>query len=140
MIVYADTSVVLKLLIDEPGSDRAERIWDAAADLVSVSLITVEGRAALAAARRGGRLDAASHRRAVTVFGELVDQLALVAVTDEVIAEAAPLAEAHALRCYDAVHLAAARLSGAQVMASADTALCDAADQLGLHIANPLVV
>ncbi|MCZ7631338.1 MAG: hypothetical protein M5U19_20820 [Microthrixaceae bacterium] len=53
MITYVDTSSMLKLLIDEDGSERAELIWDSADVLVSVALVVVEGRAALAAAHRG---------------------------------------------------------------------------------------
>ena len=61
MITYVDTSSLLKLVIDEDGSDQAELIWDSADVLASVSLVVVEGRAALAAARRDGRLDARQH-------------------------------------------------------------------------------
>ena len=138
MITYVDTSSVLKLVIDEDGSERAGLVWDTADSLASVALIVVEGRAALAAARRAGRLDARQHRRAREAFAALVDELAVVEVTEELIADAADLAEDEALRGYDAVHLAAALTIEATVLASADIALCDAAQRRGLHVANPL--
>ena len=56
MIAYFDTSALLPLLIDEPGSERAGRLWDEADHVVSVRLIYVEARAALAQARRLERL------------------------------------------------------------------------------------
>lgn len=59
-------------------------------------------------------------------------------ITEELIAEAADLAEAEALRGYDAAHLAAAVTVEAAVLTSADTALCEAAQRRGLHVANPL--
>lgn len=138
MITYVDTSSLLKLLIDEDGSERAEEIWDAADVLVSVALIVVEGRAALAAARRGARLSAAQHRRARNEFTALVDELTVVEVTAELVETAAGLAEEEGLRGYDAVHLAAALSVEAAVLTSADIDLCDAAQRRGLHIANPI--
>ncbi len=51
MITYLDTSSLLKLLIDEDGSERAELIWDTADVVAGLALIVVDARAA--AARRG---------------------------------------------------------------------------------------
>ena len=138
MITYLDTSSLLKLVIDEEGSERAELIWDSADALASVALVVVEGRAALAAARRGGRLSTSQHLRARRGFAALADGLTIVEVTEELIADAADLAENEALRGYDAVHLAAALTVEATVLSSADAALCEAADRRGLHVANPL--
>lgn len=139
MITYVDTSTLLKVLIDEEGSDRAELVWDAADALASVSLIVVEARAALAAATRGERLTARQHEQAKDELSALTGDLHLAAVTDDLIARAANLAEDEGLRGYDAVHLAAALLLGASVLTSADEALCDAAGRNGMHVANPLV-
>jgi predicted nucleic acid-binding protein len=138
VITYVDTSSLLKVLIDEDGSERAELIWDTADALASASLIVVEGRAALAAARRGGRLGTTQHRRARAEFAALVDELTIVEATEELILAAADLAEAEALRGYDAVHLAAALTVEATVLTSADANLCGAAERRGLHVANPL--
>ena len=138
MITYVNTSSILKLLIDEDGSERAEVIWDTADALASVALIVVEGRAALAAARRGGRLSTTQHRRARDEFATLIDELTIVEVTEDLLASAANLAEVECLRGYDAVHLAAALAVEATVLCSADTDLCSAAERRGLHLANPL--
>jgi uncharacterized protein len=138
VITYVDTSTLLKLVVDEEGSESADLIWDAADALASVRLIVVEARAALASARRRGRLTVAQHRDAKAALGSLVDDLHLVEVFDELVTDAAELAEAEGLRGYDAVHLAAALLVGASVLTSADDALCDAASRRGLHVANPL--
>jgi predicted nucleic acid-binding protein len=138
VITYVDTSSLLKLLIEEDGSERVELIWDTADVLASSALIVVEGRAALAAAARRGRLSASQHREAKGELAVLADELSIVEVTEPLIAEAADLAEHEALRGYDAVHLAAALVIGAELVASADVALCDAAARRGLHVANPL--
>ena len=105
---------------------------------LEAAVIVVEGRAALAAAARGGRITSAQHQRAKRELTALIDDLALVQVTDELVGRAADLAEAESLRASDALHLAAALTVGATVLTSADTALCDAALRQGLHVANPL--
>jgi uncharacterized protein len=138
VITYVDTSSLLKLLFDEDGSERAELIWDTADVLAGSALIVVEARAALAAAERGARLTAAQHRDAKDEFAVLVDELSIVEVTGQLIAAAADLAEQEALRGYDAVHLASALMIEAELVTSADAALCEAAARRGLHVANPL--
>lgn len=138
MIAYVDTSSLLKLLIDEDGSDRAELIWNTADVVASAALIVVEARAALAAATRGRRLTAAQHRAAKGELAALVEELTIVEITEDLIVDAAELAEREALRGYDAVHLAAALTVEADLVTSADAALCDAAERRGLAVANPL--
>lgn len=140
MITYVDTSTLLKLIIEEEGSDRAGLIWDAADALASVSLVVVEARAALASAARDGRLTKPQLRAAKEALGSLVGDLHSVDVVLELISDAADLAESEGLRAYHAVHLAAALFVGASVFTSADGALCDAAGRCGLHVANPLLV
>ncbi len=138
MITYVDTSTLLKLVIDEDGSDRADTIWMSADTVASVSLISVEASAALAAAKRGHRLTTEQHADARAELDALLAALHVVEATEELIANAAELAETEALRGYDAVHLAAALLVRATILSSADTDLCAAAERRGLHVANPL--
>lgn len=139
MITYVDTSTLLKLVVEEVGSDAAAVIWDSADVLASVELVVVDARAALAAAHRAGRLTADQHRAAKREAEALIEELHLVDVSHGLITEAADLAEADGLRGYDAVHLAGALLVEAVVFSSADGAMCEAASGRGLHIANPLV-
>ena len=138
MLVYVDTSTLLKLIIEEEGSDRADLIWRSATQVSSVSLTVVEARAALAAARRGRRMTTRQHTTARAELKALVDDLYTVEVTGELIDSAAELAEQEKLRGYDAVHLAGALTVGATLLTSADAALCDAATRRGLYVANPL--
>jgi hypothetical protein len=135
---YVDTSTLIKLLIDEAGSDRAGEIWDREPSLVSVALVEVEARSALAAANRADRLTDGEHRRAKRALPRFLGQMDLVGVTTELVSAAAHLAEREALRGYDAVHLAAALLADAEVLTSADARLLDAASRRGLLVADPL--
>lgn len=128
----------MKLLVDEPGSKQAELVWDTSDVVASAALVIVEARAALAAAECGGRIGAAQHRTGKDELAALVAELAIVEIAEEVIALAADLAEEDTLRGYDAVHLASAITVGANVLTSADSDLCQAAAERGLHVANPL--
>ncbi|MGI8418185.1 MAG: PIN domain-containing protein, partial [Nakamurella sp.] len=65
MIVYLDTSALVKLVFDEPGSELAAELWDRAESVVSSQLIYPEARAAAAAAHRGHRITSATLQHAV---------------------------------------------------------------------------
>jgi len=138
LITYVDTSTLLKRLLVEDGSDQADAIWNAADVLTSAVTVIVEARAALAAAKRGGRLTAAELGQVKAELVDLLEELTFIEITDDLVEEAADLAEADALGGYDAMHLAAALAIEANVLTSSDPALCDAAERRGLHVANPL--
>ena len=138
MIAYFDTSALIPLVIEEPGSDRAAQLWAAAERLVTVRAAYPEGRAALAQARRIGRLDPRRYRTARTGFEILWPQLDRVELTAQLAQRAGDLAEELALRGYDAIHLAAAEAAADPdfVFVAGDQPLCHAASSLGLAVAR----
>ncbi|MFT4048783.1 MAG: type II toxin-antitoxin system VapC family toxin [Solirubrobacterales bacterium] len=105
-MVYFDSSALAKLMLPEDGSDWARACWAQSEARLASSLAYVEVRAALAAARRSGRLTKALHVRAKREFESIWERIDECEPTIEVIAAAAGLAELHSLRGYDAVHLA----------------------------------
>ena len=137
MIAYFDTSALVPLLVVEPGSARAASLWDGADRVVSVRLVYPEGRAALAQARRLGRLTARQLRAAVTELDSKYEEADLVEVDGELARRAGQLAEVHGLRGYDAVHLAAANQvrDPDLVVVAGDGALLSAATAEGMSIA-----
>ncbi len=138
MIAYFDTSAVVPLVVAEPASARAMSLWQGADRVVSVRLVYAETRAALAQARRLRRLTGRELRDAVAEFEALYEELDLVGIDDELVRNAGGLAEAHSLRGYDAVHLAAAgRLRDPDLLVVAgDSALLDAATTEGITVAR----
>jgi hypothetical protein len=138
MIAYFDTSAMLPLLIEEPTSAMATRLWDGASRVASARLIYPEARAALAQAQRMGRLTARQLSSAVRGLDSLDRQLDHVELTEPLAARAGDLAEDHALRGYHAVHLAAAELIADDdlVVVAGDEPLRWAAHSLGLATAN----
>jgi len=107
-LAFWDSSAFVKLLVDELGSADAERVWNEADAPAASRLVVPEVSAALAAARRSGRLDAAAHRRSLHEWGRLQDEVDMVEVTAGVASEAAELATRYLLSGADAVHLASA--------------------------------
>ena len=129
---------LLKLLVDdEAGGDAAQRLWLESDFVVCAEIGYAEARAALAAARRAGRLDAAGLSIAKDELNALWAQVDVVPVTNALVLAAGDLAEAEGLRGYDAVHLAAALTGLATVFATADTQLLAAAQRHQLDISNP---
>ena len=138
MITYVDTSVLLKLLVDdEAGSDAAQRLWVDSDFVVCAEIGYAEARAALAATHRGGRLDAGGLSTAKAELASLWAQVDVVSVTTPLVLAAGDLAELEGLRGYDAVHLAAALAAQATVVATADTQLLAAARRRQLDVFNP---
>ena len=139
MIVYFDTSAFIPLIIDEPGSDSYERLWNESTRVVSIRLLYAEARAALARAHRLGRLTKGGLTSAVGLLDGLTSEVDSIEITDSLVRRAGALAEEQELRGYDAVHLAAAQvIAGADtIFASGDRQLIAAASSLGLAVANP---
>jgi predicted nucleic acid-binding protein len=105
---YFETSAIIKLVMIEEGSDRADVLWDSSDMLVTSRLSYAEARAALAAARRSGRLSSRGLEQAKGGIEERFEELDQVEVTANLVRSAGELAEQHGLRGYDAVHLASA--------------------------------
>lgn len=139
MILYIDTSALVKLLTGERGSQAVDELWNSAASVATSGLAHVEGRAALAAAARSGRLEPAAHTRGKRALAVRLGSAFLVDATRELIAEAGDLAERHRLRGYDAVHLASAlTLPADQVLLTTwDADLARAAGERALAVAGP---
>ena len=110
MMAYFDSSALVKLVIDEAGSDDAAALWDAADVVLASRVASPEVRAALAAAHRGRRLTDEQLVDANRLWAEFSGALRVVELTAEIARQAGDLAEEHALGGVDAIHLASALL------------------------------
>ncbi|MBI2237891.1 MAG: type II toxin-antitoxin system VapC family toxin [Actinobacteria bacterium] len=108
MIAYFETSALVKLLIQEQDTQEARATWDEAALQATSRLTYPEARAALASAARAGRLTRAGLRAAKEELETRWAQLLVIEAGEGVARAAGDLSERHALRGYDAVHLASA--------------------------------
>ena len=134
MIAYLDSSALVKLVIDEAGSDDTALLWDAADAVVTSRVANAEVRAAIAAAHRAGRLTEQQLALATDLWREVHQALRLVEITPEVDDHAGELAAGRALSGFDAIHLASTLLLGRDdvIVASWDRRLLTAARTVGL--------
>ena len=130
-LYYADTSAVIKLLVEESHSKAFAAFYDAHADAewASSALLRIE-------------LTRAVSRAMPTLLPDARDLLlafSFVAIDDDIV-EAAMNEPNRGLRSRDAIHLATARILGEDLDAivSYDDRLLKAATDAGLATASPL--
>ncbi|SET21553.1 type II toxin-antitoxin system VapC family toxin [Geodermatophilus poikilotrophus] len=136
MIAYFDASAVVPLLVEEPGTDIALRVFLQAETVATVRMTFAEVSAALARASRLGRLTADAHDRALAGLESVWAQVDVLDVDDGLVRAAGALARDHALRGHDAVHCAAALrvTSGTTVALAGDRDLLAAWQREGLQV------
>jgi uncharacterized protein len=129
-LYYADTSAVIKLLVEETHSKAFAAFYDAHPDAewVSSALLRVEVTRAVARVRPVLLPDAR----------DLLLAFSYIAIDDDII-EAAMNEPERMLRSLDAIHLATARLLGPDLdaLATYDDRLTAAAKDAGLDTVSP---
>lgn len=137
MNVYFETSAFFKLIVDEEGSGDALELWDAAHRVTGSRVMYPEARAALASAARSGRVTSSEVRWVRSRLETRWDQFEIVEIDDEISKAAGDLAEDHALRGFDSVHLASAvaLADDTMILATWDADLRRAAVDAGLRVA-----
>jgi uncharacterized protein len=129
-LYYADTSAVIKLLVEETHSKAFAAFYDSHADAewVSSALLRIELTRAVSRAMPLLLPDAR----------DLLSAFSYVAIDDDIV-EAAMNEPDRMLRSLDAIHLATARLLGPDLgaLASYDDRLSSAAAEAGLETISP---
>lgn len=108
MILYLDTSALVKLYVREQGSAQVRRLVDRAQAIATSVVAYAEARAAFARLRRERPANSKRHRERVGQLDRDWEQYAVVELTQAVARNAGELAEQHGLRGFDAIHLASA--------------------------------
>jgi predicted nucleic acid-binding protein len=129
-LYYADTSAVIKLLVEESHSKAFAALYDAHADAewVSSALLRIEVIRTVARAMPALLPDAR----------DLLSAFSMVAIDDDIV-EGAMNEPDRGLRSLDAIHLATARVLSEDLDAiiSYDDRLLKAATEAGLPVASP---
>ena len=108
MILFCDTSALIKLLIDEPESDQMQQ---ASSDAEAIAVCRITWAEAMAAMARRQREDPMSGNDIDQARGRLIqnwNDLTIVEVGQNLVETAGRFADGFALRGYDSVQLAAA--------------------------------
>lgn len=149
MLIYADTSALVKLVADEPETDQL-RLWlaDMSAQLVTSELTTIEllraaaryapGRIEPVRAELGRPELVRAESRRMGLARAVLDRTTRVGIGGQVLSVASTLSPS-TLRSLDAIHLATAVLLADQVtvMLTYDRRLADAARSHGFQVAAP---
>jgi predicted nucleic acid-binding protein len=136
-LVYFDSSALVKLVVEEAGSELAAELWDGCDAAVASRLAYPEVRAALAAAARNHDLTEHELNAAEQAWDGYWAATRPVELTAAVERQAGQLARVHALRGADAVHLASALAIGdpALVVAVWDRRLHAGTHAAGVRVA-----
>ena len=140
MILYVDTSALIKIYVAEEGTDTVQEAVSRASVVAASRVAYVEARAALARACRESRIGERDLRQSVAELDEDWKRFLVVEVSDDLVQRAGDLAEEYALRAYDALQLASALILKRRVDSSVfflafDQALTQAAQSAGLAVA-----
>lgn len=139
MILYLDTSALVKAYVEEEHSREVLQGMKTATASASHQVAYVEARAAFARLQREHVMDESAWETLKREFISDWENYLQIGTTRPLLAHAGTLAEAFALRAYDSMHLAAAHILHEQseeqvVFACYDRRLNRAAEVLGLHL------
>jgi predicted nucleic acid-binding protein len=108
MIVYLDTSSLVKLYVEEDESSKVDALVRSS-EVTATSIVAyAEARAAFARRFREKAFTPVEHDRIKTFFDKDWSSYLILSITGDMIRLAGDLAEKHALRGFDSIHLASA--------------------------------
>ena len=108
MIVYLDTSSLVKLYVEEDESSTVD-VLVSSSEVTATSLVAyVEARAAFARRFREESFTQDEYSRIKAVFEKDWSSYLVLSVTEDMVTLAGDLSEKHALRGFDSIHLASA--------------------------------
>lgn len=108
MILYLDTSALVKVFVDEPGRAEVVEAVGRGSAIATAMVSYAEARATFARLLREERLTAREHSDVVEQLDVRWRSYKRPPVTNELVGAAGELAERFSLRGYDAVQLASA--------------------------------
>lgn len=138
MILYLDTSALVKRYFREPFSDEIISKWQSAEQVVTSSVAYAEAKASIYRKRREEALERKSIQTVLDAFHRDWKSFIRVEVTDELNGYIDRAVEEYPLRGFDAIHLASAmviheRLPEDFLFACFDDRLARAARSEGLE-------
>lgn len=139
MIVYLDTSDLVKLYVEEIGSEKIKGIILDATVVSTSKVAYAEARSAFARKQKEDGFSIARLRKIVEDFNRDWESYFLIEVTDGLIKIAGDIAEKHLLRGFDSIHLASAvilkcKIKSEVYFSSNDTKLNQAARKEGIIV------
>jgi uncharacterized protein len=132
--VFFDSSALAKRYVEEKGSERVETILGSAVALAVSVICLPEVVSALCRRRRERRLSKSQYAIAKSALFLDMEDVTVLGITEQVIAQAIELLERWPLRSADALHIACAAEWSAELFVSADERQCRAARAHGMRV------
>lgn len=139
MIVYLDTSSLVKLYVEEAGSAAVKDIAQSATVIAASKIAYAEARAAFVRKQREDGFPIKALRKVVEDLDRDWENYFIIEVTDGIIRAAGDIAEKYLLKGFDSIHIASAvnlksKIRGEVYFSSADAKLNRAAGKEGIKV------
>ncbi len=139
MIVYLDTSSLVKLYVEEIDSEKIRNFSQNATAVSTSKIAYAEARAAFARKQKEEALSLKTLRKIVEDLNRDWESYFVIEITDGLIRFAGDIAEKYLLRGFDSIHLASAihlknRVNSDIHFSSYDTRLNQSAEKEGITI------
>ena len=140
MILYCDTSALIKRYVAEEKAEAVNEFWDNASVITTSVVAFAETMAVFSRKFREGVLSSEEYKETVKEFKSDYKHLLLVPLNEDLNISIENLLKRHSLRGFDAIHLASAIIfkqpaDAELIFACFDHALNHAAKKEGLHVA-----
>lgn len=129
MIILADTSALVKRYIEEIGSDKVDEIFSHADGLIVSAITKAELNSAFARRLKDKSIDKKSYEMALNEFNNDFEYIDVILYNSKTETETINSIKKYAMKTLDAIQLASARLSLADVFITSDKKLYDIAMQ-----------
>lgn len=110
MILYFDTSALIKRYVEEDGSKEVDHLWEGSSEIITSVVAFAEIIAAFRRKYREGIISKAGYSKTVSEFKNEYSELILVSISPDLNQVIERLLLKHPLRGFDAIHLASALL------------------------------
>ena len=134
MRLYLDYSAYAKRFIEETGSREVETLLGEASTLLLSVLAAPEILSALNRLRRENRLRRSDYLTVKRRLADDVRDAEVVTVTEDVVRASVAVLESSVVRTLDALHIATALVSDAELFITADRRQSTAARKAGLRV------
>jgi predicted nucleic acid-binding protein len=139
MIVYLDTSSLVKLYVEEVDSEKIRNVARNAAAISTAKIAYAEARSAFARKQKEDGFSLNVLRKIVEDLNRDWESCFVIEITDGLIRFAGDIAERYLLRGFDAIHLASAvhlksKINSEIFFSSYDTRLNQSAEKEGMII------
>lgn len=132
MKIYVDTSALLRRYFREKETDDLVQLLREPNTKIISGLVFVELASVFRRALRGRRISPKEHDTLTETARKDLKHFRLLPAGEELFRQAAIVADLTGLRSLDAIHLASARMAGAELVLTFDAEMAAAARKVGL--------